>query len=241
MVQIAIVEDDFATQGLLWEYLRRYEKENSEAFEITLFRDGAEIVQNYQPRFDIILLDVQMETMDGFTAAKHIRGADERVILIFITNMGQYAIKGYEVDALSYLLKPVPYFAFSREINRSLQRLQKYRTKHLTLPHEGQPHEGGFTRLDMMEILYVERDRHRVSVHTKNRVYSAVGTIKEMEAKLEGGHFFRCNSGYIVNMAHVTEVKDNFVLVGKYRLPISRPKKRAFMTALTDYFGGSLK
>ncbi|MDR2071386.1 MAG: LytTR family DNA-binding domain-containing protein [Treponema sp.] len=236
MIQAAIVEDDFATQGLLWDYLRRYETENHEAFEIALFRDGAEIIRNYQPRFDIILLDVQMETMDGFTTAKHIRAVDENVILIFVTNMGQYAIKGYEVDALSYLLKPVPYFAFSREINRSLQRLQKKKTEHFTLYNEN-----GFTRLDIIKILYVERDRHRVLVHTETHTYSTVGTIKEIEAKLGSGHFFRCNSGYIVNMVHVTEVKDNFVMVGKYRLSISRPKKKAFMAALTDYFGGSRK
>jgi DNA-binding LytR/AlgR family response regulator len=234
MIQVAVVEDDFAAQGLLWDYLRRYEAENHEAFEITLFRDGAEIIQQYQSRFDIILLDVQMETMDGFTAAKHIRALDERVILIFVTNMGQYAIKGYEVDALSYLLKPVPYFAFAREIKRSLQRLEKNKTRHLTLFNEN-----GFVRLEMMKILYVERDRHRVLVYMEHQVHSAVGTIKDMETRLAGGHFFRCNSGYLVNLARVTEVKGGFVLVGKYRLPISRPKKKAFMTALTDYFGGS--
>jgi DNA-binding LytR/AlgR family response regulator len=236
MIQVAIVEDDFFTRELLQEYLRRYGQENREVFEVALFRDGLEIVRDYRPRFDIILLDVQMENMDGFTAAKHIRAADERVILIFITNTGQYAIRGYEVDALSYLLKPVPYFAFSREIERSLRHLKKHKTQHLTLSNDG-----GFIRLDMMKILYVERDRHRIAVHTDQGVYSAVGTIKGIEEKLDGGHFFRCNSGYIVNMAHVTEVKDNFVLVGKYRLPISRPQKKSFMTALTDYFGGSLK
>ncbi|MDR3192002.1 MAG: LytTR family DNA-binding domain-containing protein [Treponema sp.] len=236
MTQVAIVEDNFATQELLWDYLHRYEIENQETFEIALFRDGAEIIQNYRPRFDIILLDVRMETVDGFTAAKHIRTVDEHVILIFVTNMGQYAIKGYEVDALSYLLKPVPYSAFSREIKRSLQRLRQSTTQqHLTLFNES-----GFTRLDMRKILYVERDRHRVLVHTEDRVYSAVGTIKSIEAKLDTGYFSRCNSGYIVNMAHVTEVKDNCVLVGKHRLSISRPKKKAFMTALTDYFGSGL-
>jgi DNA-binding LytR/AlgR family response regulator len=236
MIQVAIVEDDFATQGLLWGYLRRYEAENQEAFEIILFRDGMDIIRNYQPRFDIILLDVRMENMDGFTAAKHIRAVDENVILIFVTNMGQYAIKGYEVDALSYLLKPVPYFAFSREIDRSLQRLQKNKAQYLTLPNES-----GFIRLNIMRVLYVERDRHRVVVYTENHIYSTVGTIKNIEKKLDARCFSRCNSGYIINMAHVTEVKDNVVRVGKYQLPISRPKKKAFMTALTDYFGGILK
>ncbi len=70
------------------------------------------------PRFDIIFLDVEMENLDGFTTARIIRETDPQVMLIFVTNMGQFAIKGYEVDALSYLLKPVPYFAFSQELKR---------------------------------------------------------------------------------------------------------------------------
>ncbi|MDR1218451.1 MAG: LytTR family DNA-binding domain-containing protein [Treponema sp.] len=232
MVQVAIVEDDFVTQELLRGYLRRYGTEYKETFEIFVFYDGQEIIKNYRPVFDIILLDVKMESMDGFTTAKHIRAIDNDVIMIFITNMGQYAIKGYEVDALSYLLKPVPYFAFSQEIKRSLQRLQKRKINRLIISNEY-----GVVRLDPMDILYIERDRHRVSVHTGTHTYSMVGTIKEIQKKLDGDHFFRCNSGYIVNMFHVTGIQDNFALVENHKLQISRPKKKAFLKTLTDYFG----
>jgi DNA-binding LytR/AlgR family response regulator len=148
--------------------------------------------------------------------------------------MSQYAIRGYEVDALSFLLKPVPWFAFRRELKRSLQRLQKRQSRYFTLPGEH-----GFTRIPLADILFVERDAHRVLFHTETRVYSMVGTIRETAAHLDPLHFFRCNSGYIVNMAHVTGVEEHFVSVGRRRLQISRPKKKAFMNALTDYFGGS--
>lgn len=232
MVQVAIVEDDILSQSLLRDYLRRYSKEYKETFEVSVFYDGQEIANNYQSQFDIILLDVKMENMDGFTTAKRIRAVDNDVILIFITNMGQYAIKGYEVDALSYLLKPVPYFAFSQELKRSLQRMQKRKIKYLILSNDY-----GYLRLDTTKILYIERDKHRISIHTEKQIHSMVGTIKEIAERLDGNHFFRCNSGYIVNMSHVTGVQDNFVLVGKYKLQISRPKRKAFLKALTDYFG----
>jgi DNA-binding LytR/AlgR family response regulator len=232
MVQVAIVDDDFITQELLREYLRRYGAEYKETFEISVFYDGQEIAKNYHPKFDIILLDVKMENMDGFSAAKHIRAVDNDVILIFITNMGQYAIKGYEVDALSYLLKPVSYFAFSQELKRSLKRIEKRKIKYLIFSNEY-----GYLRLDSTKIFYIERDKHRISIHTEEKIYSKVGTIREIAEKLDGDHFFQCNSGYIVNMSHVIGVQDNFVLVGKYKLQISRPKKKAFMKALTDYFG----
>ncbi|MDR2742308.1 MAG: LytTR family DNA-binding domain-containing protein [Treponema sp.] len=232
MVQVAIVEDDILSQNLLRDYLHRYGKEYKEVFEVSVFYDGQEIANNYQSKFDIILLDVKMENMDGFTTAKRIRAVDSDVILIFITNMGQYAIKGYEVDALSYLLKPVSYFAFSQELKRSLQRMQKRKTKYLILSNDY-----GHLRLDTMKILYIGRDKHRISIHTEKQIHSMVGTIKETAERLDNSHFFRCNSGYIVNMSHVTGVQDNFVLVGKYRLQISRPKRKAFLKALTDYFG----
>jgi DNA-binding LytR/AlgR family response regulator len=233
MIRVAIVEDDFESQDRLREYIERYGAEFKETFEVAVFQDGEEIVQQTAGRFGIIFLDVKMERMDGLTAARRIRAVDEDVILIFITNMAQYAIKGYEVDALSYLLKPVPYFAFSQELKRSIRRLEKRATtNYLTLTTEN-----GIARLDSAKILFVERDRHRVVFHAEKKAWSAVGTIRETELTLQGGDFFRCNSGYIVNMAHVTGVQDNFVLVGEYKLQISRPRKKVFLAALTDYYG----
>jgi DNA-binding LytR/AlgR family response regulator len=236
MIRIAIVDDECSSQRLLQDYLDRYRGDYGETFEVALFYDGKDIVQHYRPYFDIIFLDVKMEEVDGFSAAKRIREIDTEVILIFITNMAQYAIKGYEVDALSYLLKPVPYFAFSQELKRSLKRLEKQKQRYLFLPHEH-----GLLRLDAGGIYYIEREKHRVSIHTTEDTYAIVGTIKDLEAKLDRRYFFRCNSGYIVNMARVTEVRDNFVFLGEYKLQISRPKRKAFMTALTDYLGGSRK
>jgi DNA-binding LytR/AlgR family response regulator len=236
MFQIAIVDDDVYSQELLQDYLNQYAAACGEHFNVSLFSDGRELIQHYKPYFDIILLDIKMEHIDGFSAAKRIREIDSDVILIFITNIKQYAIKGYEVEALSYLVKPVPYFAFSQELKRSLQRLQKNQKQYLLLPQGT-----GLLRLDMMNIYYVERIKHRVSIHTGEAAYSIVGTIKEIESKLDPRYFFRCNSGYIVNMAQVTGVQDNFVLLGAYRLQISRPKKKAFMGALTDYLGTSRK
>ena len=83
-------------------------------------------------RFDIILLDIQMEDVDGMTAAKRIRQVDDQVVLVFITSSPQFAIKGYEVDATSYLLKPLPWFAFEQELTRAIATVRK--RKNRTLP-----------------------------------------------------------------------------------------------------------
>lgn len=121
VISIGIVEDDPASSALLVNYLRQYEHEHEhdEKFAVTQFADGAELVAGYRADMDILLLDVEMPGLDGFSAAQRIRQVDPDVLLIFITNMTQCAIHGYEVDALSYVLKPVLYFAFSQEIKRS--------------------------------------------------------------------------------------------------------------------------
>ena len=115
MIHIAIVEDDPQVREQLAGYIRRYERQFGKMFELTTFEDGDEIVSDYKAVYDIILLDVQMRRMDGMAAAEAIRRVDKDVILIFITNMAQFAIRGYAVDALDYILKPVPYFAFSQD------------------------------------------------------------------------------------------------------------------------------
>jgi DNA-binding LytR/AlgR family response regulator len=236
MINVAIVDDDLKSQLLLSEYLQRYKIQNNESFEVSFFYDGKEIASSYVPKYDIILLDVQMDHMNGFTTAERIRELDNDVIIIFVTNMAQHAIKGYKVDALSYLVKPVSYFTFSEELKRSLKRLQNREKSYLTIPVEH-----GFIRVDERKILFIEseKQKHRILIYIDDDVYSLLSTLREMEEKLKGKNFEKCNNGYLVNLASVTGVQDNFVLMGKEKLQISRPRKKAFLSALTDYLGGA--
>lgn len=233
MIRIGIVEDDPASAALLVDYLRRYESEHGEQFAVRRFADGAEVVAAYRPDFDILLLDVEMPGLDGFSAAEQIRQVDPEVVLIFITNMTQYAIKGYEVDALSYVLKPVPYFAFSQEIKRSVARLRRRSADYLLLTVEG-----GLVRVATDDIVFLESAKHRTTVHTVDGRYSVVGPLKGFEEQLAGKTFFRSNSGYLVNLRHVLGVSgSSALLVGGHDLLISRSRKKAFLAALTDYLG----
>ena len=136
MIKIAIVEDEAMYAKQLEEFLHQYEKENGEAFDITIYSDGDQIVNKYQSQYDIILMDVEMKFMDGMSAAEEIRKVDTEVVIIFITNMAQYAIRGYAVDALDYVLKPVSYFAFSQRLNRAIGRMKKRETKMIMGQHE---------------------------------------------------------------------------------------------------------
>lgn len=234
MVRIAVVEDEAVSRKLLRDYLRRYGEERTLRIDATYFTDGAAIVGDYKPVYDIILMDIQMAHLDGMSAARAIREVDQEVILVFITSAPQFAINGYEVGALSYLLKPLPWFAFSQELDRCMRALAKCQRASLLLQSGATTH-----RVDVADIVYAESVKHRIDVHTLSGVYSVVSTLKAMEAELAGHNFFRSNSCYLVSLAHVRGVSDQECLMtGGDSLRISRPRRKAFMSALADYAGG---
>ena len=113
MLRVAIAEDNPKDRERLQSFLKQYETEKNTQIEIAEYTDGSKLLEQYRPCYDVIFLDVEMPEMDGMKAAEKIREMDEEVILIFITNMAKYAIRGYQVQALDYVLKPVKYEAFS--------------------------------------------------------------------------------------------------------------------------------
>ena len=233
MIRVAIVEDEAAVREQLAGYVQRCTRQYGTLFEVTMFTDGLEILEEYRPVYDIIFLDVEMPQLDGMETARRIRAMDSEVQLIFITNMAQYAIRGYSVGALDYVLKPVPYFAFSQQLLKAVARLEKRAKHYLTVPVEG-----GLRRLDTASIYYLESEGHRVHFYTDEGDFSAPGTLKAFEEKLADCPFARCNSGYLVNLAQVRELRQSTVQVGPCELQVSRPKRKAFLAALTDYIGG---
>ena len=133
MLRIATVEDDAHDLEALRTHLNRYEKENGLKFLITEFRDGEDIVTDYSADYDLILMDIEMAFLNGMKAAEKIRELDKDVVIIFITNMPQYAIQGYKVNALDYMLKPISYFSFSESMGRALHRVNVQEKEFITI------------------------------------------------------------------------------------------------------------
>ena len=233
MIRIAMVEDEAAVREQLQGYIQRYTRQYGTEFAVTEFSDGVEILDAYRPVYDIVLLDVEMKHLDGMETARRIRELDRDVVLLFITNMAQYAIKGYAVGALDYVLKPVPYFAFSQQLQKAEEKLRRRARHYLAVPVEG-----GLRRLDTAQIYYMESEGHRVHFYTEEGEFSAPGALKTFEEKLADLPFARCNSGYLVNLAQVKSVQQGLAQVGPYKLQVSRPKRKSFLAALADYIGG---
>ena len=233
MLHIAICDDEKDFVQYLTDLLNQYSKETGRDIKITPYYDGMELIEKYDTTIDLIFLDIRMKLVNGLHAAERIRQMDADVILIFITNMAQYAIRGYSVGALDYVLKPVPYFAFSQQLRKVEEQLRRRVRHYLALPVEG-----GLRRLDSSLIYYLESEGHRVHFYTEEGDFVAAGTLKAFEEKLAERPFARCNSGYLVNLAQVKSVQQGMVQVGPYELQVSRPRRKAFLAALADHIGG---
>lgn len=232
---IAVVEDSVQDRTVLDAYLEQYQQEKNCCFQITHFSDGDEIALDYKGGYDLILMDIEMTFMDGMSAAEEIRRVDPEVIIIFITNSPQYAIKGYAVQALDYILKPLSYYAFCQRVNRVRELLEHRQKCYLTVPCKG-----GVQKLDTSDIYYVEICNHDLLFHTKQGEIHSTGSMRDVEQKLPSENFFRSSKAYLVNLEHVDGIQDEDAIVHGERVQISRAKRKAFWAALNHYMGETI-
>ncbi len=231
MIHIAIVDNDQDHVAQLQQYLEEYEKESGEPLLVTAFSDGDNIVHSYRSQFDIILMDVEMRFMDGISAAEEIRKIDSEVVIVFVTDMPQYAVRGYSVEAFDYLLKPLSYFTLSKCLERAVSRAKSRISRAITINIKG-----GVARLDPRDVYYVESRGHSMIYHTASGQYESTATMKETEERLAGMSFFRTSKWYLVNLAHVEGYRDGCAdLMGK-TLSVSRTRKKEFVEALMAYW-----
>ncbi len=231
-MKIAVVEDNQQSREKVIAYLQKYAQTHALNFDISEFPDGVAIADGYRPVYDVIFLDIEMPHLDGMKTAELIRKTDEHVILVFITNVARYAVKGYEVQALDYILKPVREDAFFSKLDRIIRMTKQREEKSVLIPSAS-----GMKKILVSRISYIEVLRHQIVYHTDNEKIIVRGSLKDAELLLDGCGFEKCNSGYLVNLRHVRGIQNDDVLVGEDRLPISRARKKPFMQALAAYIG----
>lgn len=234
MLRVAIVEDENEYREKIQRMVNQYEQEYTKYINLTVFCDGKEFVENYNEhnKWDIILMDIEMPSMNGMEVAHKVREIDRDVVIVFITNMAQYAIKGYEVDALDFILKPLNYYTFSMRFTRAVGRVKNREQKQICLNLSN-----GFKWLDSKDIYYVEIQNRMLYYHTKEGEFAIRGTLKDAQEKLERLHFVKCNQCYLVNLKYVKEIRKNIVVVAQKELEISRRNRQAFLLSVMNYLG----
>lgn len=234
MRNVAIVEDEDAAAEALKAHIAEYARLNGRQFKVDRFHDAVEFLTDYKPLYSVVFMDIQMPRRDGMSAAIELRTLDKTVSIIFITNLMQYAQKGYEVDAVAYLLKPVKYFDFALKFGKALDVYVMNAGKAITVNTAN-----GLCRISTEKLMYVEIVRHRLYYHLVDDVIEITGVLYKVEEELRQFGFLRCNQCYLVNPKFIVSIKGLTVQVGNETLAISRPRRNAFLAELAARYAGA--
>lgn len=235
MIPIAIVEDSASERARIRECLSYVENTEGILFDVQEYPNGLEFVGNLDGPvpFDLVFMDIDMPGMNGMETAKALREADSAVLLVFVTNMAQYAISGYEVDALDFILKPINRYSFAIKMKRALSRIPQKNEDYIKVRADGETRT-----LRISSIQWIDVSGHYVIYHTTEGDITEYTTLKEAFARINRSAFAFINRSCIVNMRYIAAVSKDTVTVGETKLDISRPQKKTFLTAMSDYMGG---
>lgn len=232
-MKAAIVDDDEKDLAYLASHLTRFFGETGMSYTIAQFTSPTNFLAEYRPDFDFIILDIDMPDLNGIEAAKLLREKDEHVLLMFVTNKPQYALDGYAVDAIDYVLKPVSYPDFRLK----MQKVMRFFSQNIN-PRLSVNTTDGIVCLNISQIFYIESQLHYLIYHTSQGNYKARGKLNDIETRLIPYHFARASVSYLVNLKHLESMNGDEITVGGNVLSVSRSKKADFLSAFTKYIGG---
>lgn len=234
MIRIAIVEDDDNDAALLTRLLGEYADARAQNFSVARYADPQRFFDDCDSEPDIVFFDICMPGLSGMDAARKLRERHSKVIIVFVTNMVQYAVEGYSVQASDFIVKPANAASVSRVMDRVTVLADNNSDKTISVKDAV---SGSISMLRVGDIYYVEVSLHRLTWHTSAGNIADWGTLDSVQGKLPTKVFSRCHVSYLVNLEHVKEVKKDQVTVGNDTLPVSRSQKKKFYADLATYLG----
>jgi len=245
MYRVAICEDQQIFLNKHENVCRTILESLNIEYQISVFTSSTEFFAVFiaqQKPFDLILLDIVMDGMNGIELAQNIRQTDKGVEIIFITANPEFAMQGYDIRPLPlhFLLKPIDPKTLEQLITESYLR---------QLPEDiiiksGEQH----LQVLIKDILYLETQGRRVNLELRDdRSVSYSGKLTDILQELPDLHFIRCHKSYAVNINNIHKITRNTVVTSdrKYDIPVSRPYlddvRSAFMRKLSAAPGGGSK
>lgn len=233
-MKIAVVDDSIEDAQRIVTYLEQFQTEHNQIFQTKVFYASFDFLEEYQGEYNVIFLDIEMPGSNGLEVAREIRSRDQTVGIIFITSLAQYAIDGYEVQAIDFMVKPVGYYNFSMKLEKAFRFIDSRKEQDVLIHNKD-----GVTRIAVSDILYIEKDRDYLLFHTRQSCFQTRGSMKDIKMKLELLPFSECSSGCFVNLNYVKRAgKDNVLLTSNQELPLSRRLKKPFTQDYIHFLGG---
>lgn len=234
MIKVAIVEDEMKEREKLRSYFEKLEKEIGTLYLLSFFSDGDKFLFDFHyGMYDLVLMDIELPSKDnGIIVSEKLRKIDTDVILVFMTNLAQYAIEGYKVNAVDYIVKPISYFDFKARISSLSNEINSKHKEKVLIQTDGKK-----IVVLINDIYYIETVSHSLIYHTKTGEYKAYGALKIIQTELENFHFSMCNSCFLVNLEYVERVDGYMVTVMGNELQISHPRKKQFLKELSLFLG----
>ena len=222
MVSVAILTADKKTAQLLDGYVRQFESETADIYEVKIFENVLDFFAEYKYGFDVVVIDSVLPKISGIQVAELIRADSEKICIIFISKTAKNAIFSFTYNAVAYLLKPVGQAEFFNALKIAAERADKWGSDQLNINTNGT-----IVIVGIKNLFSVEVDGHYLHYYTENGEYVERGTMKGCEDKLAPYGFLRCNNSVLVNMRYVTELSRTEITVAGKKYPISHSRAKS--------------
>jgi len=235
VVRVAVIDDAREDMDLTVRVAEQFFKNKGITYEVVAFTDPAALLEEIQYRevFDIFLLDVNMEKMDGRKLAKEIQLKCIHPLMIFITNYCEYALEGYEYNIYRYIIKKDTEEKLPRALESCVERLEARRK------NEQYVEINGIRKLETIkfsDIFYVMKEKKYVIIVHRDGKSEMRMTMKDFYEKLDPGLFVYCDKSYVVNLMHINSVRDNIIdMSNNDKIPVSIPRLKSVLEQLRKY------
>lgn len=237
MHRILIIEDSDEAANTLQSHIDRYAAETGIECSVTRKISAFDLAGGDEAHYDLIFLDIELPGINGMEAAESMREHDPETPIIFVTNLAQYAVHGYAVDALDFVVKPVEYYDFKLRMDKAMRKIWRTEQRSLSIPTDS-----GFRVVAVTEIAYIDVANHDLAYHLANGETIIVrGTLSKTESSLDGTTFVRISNNCLANMAHIKEIKGTDIhMANGDVIYFSRSRRKPALETIARYLGGSL-